>query len=430
MKRYTLILGTAVAASLLSTPLLALDRANTSQKGSLLVFPKVDVSGNHNTLIRIQNDYSDSVSLKCYWKNGTKFLRDFQLELTKFQPIWISAKDGGGTYAVPPFPVYQPAVEGQDAVPYQPEETDPDTGAVITPSQPAQPAIPAQPAQNINQDYLDKIGYTIDENGDISPSGSSEVGLPANATTAGELQCWAVGAGGEIRWNHLAGSATVVDATKGTAYDYNAWGFRCLVGGNGEECVVADAGRLDLDGAEYEACPKKLMGHFSPADEEIVDGVFVTQNELTIASCNQDLDVANQQFHFTMLSFNVWNEQEVKYTGASQCMDSWHSGLLGEMQNNGEHFTAESLMSKVARFKVKGFKSTTCEQADDEDTYEVDESIVTEDAGLLGVMATTYEFGTGTGFYDETGTSLRGVGNMNGFIAYDSDGEIEERSAR
>ncbi|ABA57483.1 hypothetical protein Noc_0973 [Nitrosococcus oceani ATCC 19707] len=382
MKHTTVMMSAVVAASLLSTSALALDRANTSEKGSLLVFPNVDVSGDRNTIIRLQNDYSDSVSLKCYWKNGTKFFTDFQIELTKFQPIWISARDGEGTYSVPPFPT------------------------------------------SANQDYLDKIGHS---GGPYATP--SRVTLPEHARTAGELQCWAVDGGGasEIRWNHLAGSATVVDASQGTAYQYNAWGFRCLVGGNGDACVVADAGQLDLNGNEYEACPKKLIGHFSPA-ETALGGMQVHRNELTLASCNQDL-TQDQQFHFTKLKFNVWNEQEAKYTGAYQCMDSWHQGLLDGVQNNGRNFTASSLKTDVARFKVRGMKSSVCERADNRKTFAIDESIVTEEAGLLGVMATTYGLGESDGLA-EAGTTLHMLGQRDGFIAYDPQEVIEERPAR
>ncbi|ADJ29211.1 hypothetical protein [Nitrosococcus watsonii] len=408
MKRYAVIMGTVVAASLLSTSALALDRGNTSEKGSLLVFPNVDVSGNRNTIIRIQNDYSDSVSLKCYWKNGTKFFADFQIELTKFQPIWISAKDGRGTYNVTPFPDFT------------------------------------------NQAYLDNIGvgYQGPEENSINGGRNhrgvrpSQVLLPDNAKEAGELQCWAVDSSGasEIRWNHLVGTATVVDASKGTAYEYSAWGYRCLVGNNGDSCVTAEAGKLNLDGAEYEACPKKLIGHFSPAGTS-VGNLHVRQNELTIASCNQDLS-QDQQFHFTKLKFNVWNEQEVKLTGAYQCIDSWHQLLLSGVQNNGRNFSASG--TNVARFKVKGVKSSVCERPDAPRTPFVDESIVTEDAGIMGVLATTYGFGKGiplgdddddsenggSGGLAESGSTLHMLGQLPGFIAYDAEEPIEERPAR
>lgn len=382
MKHTPVMMSAVVAASLLSTSALALDRANTSEKGSLLVFPKVEVTGERNTIIRLQNDYSDSVNLKCYWKNGTKFFTDFQIKLTKFQPIWISARDGNGTYQVPPFPT------------------------------------------STNEAYLEKIGLRGGEH--ATPS---RVTLPENAQSAGELQCWAVDSAGgsEIRWNHLAGSATVVDASQGTAYKYNAWGFRCLVGGNGEECVVANAGQLDLNGSEYEACPKKLIGHFSPAGQEI-GGVYVHQNELTLASCNQDL-TQDQQYHFSFLKFNVWNEQEAKYTGAYQCVDSWHAGLLDGIQNNGGNFSAGSLKTDVARFKVKGMKGSVCERSDNHKTFDVNESIVTEEAGLLGVLATTYGFGESQGVA-EAGTTLHMLGEMSGFITYDPQDVVEERPAR
>lgn len=76
---------------MLSASALGVDRANTGQKGSLLVFPKIDVSAGRDTLVRIENSYSASVDVKCYWQNGTKHYSDIQFELTKFQPFVIIA---------------------------------------------------------------------------------------------------------------------------------------------------------------------------------------------------------------------------------------------------------------------------------------------------------------------------------------------------
>jgi hypothetical protein len=83
----------AAATATLSTSAFALDRANTAQKGSLLVFPKVDVSPGRDTLIRIENGYYAGVDVKCYWQNGTKQSSDFQFKLTKFQPYVIIASE-------------------------------------------------------------------------------------------------------------------------------------------------------------------------------------------------------------------------------------------------------------------------------------------------------------------------------------------------
>ena len=45
--------------------------ANNSNKGSLLVFPRIDVSGRHcDTLITLVNDSSIDVNVKCYYRTS------------------------------------------------------------------------------------------------------------------------------------------------------------------------------------------------------------------------------------------------------------------------------------------------------------------------------------------------------------------------
>jgi hypothetical protein len=99
------IWGTSLSVALLSTSAFAVAPiGNTTQKGSLLIFPRIDVSGNKDTLIRITNDYSKPVQLKCYFMDIDKNKVDFEFKLTMNQPFWFKASDGEGTLPVQPFP--------------------------------------------------------------------------------------------------------------------------------------------------------------------------------------------------------------------------------------------------------------------------------------------------------------------------------------
>ncbi len=87
--------------------------ANTSQKGSLLIFPKIvtfisseTVRPVLDTFISIGNDYYTDVWVKCYWVNEYQDIEDFMFRLTPNQPIVFSALYGGdpqGFVTVPPF---------------------------------------------------------------------------------------------------------------------------------------------------------------------------------------------------------------------------------------------------------------------------------------------------------------------------------------
>jgi hypothetical protein len=89
--------------------------ANTNQKGSLLIWPKIMTEGNEttnevlvDTIVYLSNDYFTEVNVKCYWVDENQDISDFQLRLTPNQPILFSAFGGsdfetGGGVTVPPF---------------------------------------------------------------------------------------------------------------------------------------------------------------------------------------------------------------------------------------------------------------------------------------------------------------------------------------
>src|SRR5208283_4157350 len=129
---------------------------NTNQQGSVLIFPKIDVTGATDTLISLSNGNDEAVNVECYWVDSTQVPNDFMFTLTANQPIAFSAK--GGLYYVfdilgQPYPVTIP------------------------------------PFNTAN-------------------------------SCVGELKCWATDAGGanQIAWNYLTGSAKVINYEYYTAY--------------------------------------------------------------------------------------------------------------------------------------------------------------------------------------------------------------------
>jgi hypothetical protein len=333
-----LICGAVLAAATLSTSAFALDRANTAQKGSLLVFPKVDVSPGHETLIRINNGYNQGIDVKCYWQNGTKQTSDFGFKLSKYEPKVIIATE-------------------------------------------------------------------------TFPSGFGPNPLPG-PLDRGELKCWAVSNDGqtEVSWNHLYGSATIIDFEGSTAHEYTAWAFRCLAeAGNAKAVCGTTPGVLLLDGVEYDRCPKSLTAGFSPSGA--FGGLF-SGNVLYIATCNQDMR-QDRSLYFTKLDYTVWRADEQQYTGAYTCIDSWHEEDLDTVQNNPQNFS-QFILGDVARFVVKGHASTACNP--------YISPYVTSEAGLLGVIAT--QIGPNT-----AATNLVGFGERDGFVAYDTAEPIAELPA-
>jgi hypothetical protein len=326
---------------------------NTTQKGSLLIFPRVDVSPGRTTIIRITNAVSAVVDVKCYFMDVEKNKVDFQVRFTENQPFWFDVGSGEGTKTVQSFPTF---------------------GGHYT----------------------------------------------------GELKCWAVNDNGtrQISWNHLVGSATVFDFENSAAYEYNAWAFQALRPQG--ETVGSEQGRLKLNGVDYDLCPRRLLGNFAPVGRfaqygEDGDSVFYEDTELTVASCKQDL---RQDFEWraTKLAFNVWNEDEVKFTGAHECADSWHETLLSEVETAGQNFLAAFLKTDSAYYRVEGIKSTVCDNV-------VHPGTLTKPTGLTGVQVTLLELNsaTGTRGFAKAGTTLHGGGTMPGFILWDPSDESEKR---
>ena len=312
------------------------DVTNTINKGSVLFFPSIDIEGSKDTIIRLQNDYSEDVAVKCNWKNGTKFHVDFQFVVTKSQPVWFSAKHGSGsTNGTSPFPT---------------------------------------------------------DEGPLCCQGDGRFYRPYQ----GELMCWAVNVNGsaQVAWNHLAGSATVIDYANLTAYEYNSWNFRAVdlsdpapgkPRARQEGSIVGNPGSIRFNGVDYDACPQYLIGHFSPrgyvlnpgpdADTEVLTG----PTRLVVASCRQDVRQAPRE-KFTKLRFYVTNGEEAGFSGSWHCMDSWADFALDEIDNARSNMTFGTLKTATARFMMQGVEDrTVCRPY-------LPRKATAEAAGVIGIM--------------------------------------------
>jgi hypothetical protein len=289
--------------------------SNTTNEGSVLVFPYIDVSEHKDTIIRLQNNYDDIAYVQCYWKNGSKFSNGFGFRLTSGQPISFTAKTGNGI--APPFP----QTAGRLAV--FPKFQVYDRGELK--------------CWAVNDTYSQ-----------------------------------------QVYWNHLVGSATVFDYAAQAAWEYSPWHFRALAktGEPGktlsEGAPVGKAGVIRLNGEEYDACPAYLLGHFSPTDPAsqaemvgvVADGSLKDgRTKLVVATCQQDFR-QDKKLSYTKLRFDLWNEDEVRFGQPFHCMNSWAEVYLGSgpygVDEGADLFDSETLATSVARFRVEGVESKAC----------------------------------------------------------------------
>lgn len=207
------------------------ERASISNKGSLLVWQKVELRWNsfgeliQDSFITIANDNPGEVKVQFYFVQG-----DGPLDPVIVQGQLIERAHPGWNWVD-----NQITLTGDESAYWsvargQPKGVSPFT--ILDPGPPAgRPDLdPFNPGGRILRGYV--VGWAVND------------------------------AGREIRWNHLTGSAMILHYGNGTALDYESTAFRCLAGvAEGEE-PDGNPGDLHLDGIEYSTAPNTLILDF------------------------------------------------------------------------------------------------------------------------------------------------------------------------
>jgi hypothetical protein len=356
------VLGAAAMAALLAGPALAAQNvANTSQKGSLLIWPLVTVDPNEgrqqSTLIEISNDAAATVHVECEYINERKARVNFDFDLTGKQTASWDVYTRKGDQVTPP----------------------------------------------------------------LFPLGTGNPPFPGNIYR-GELVCFATNPGREfqIAWNHLTGTAIVRSGDE--AGKYNAWAFAARNAGGvaAPNLVTQSHGRpgvLRLTGANidgvYDACPAYNIANFMPNGAEL-GGITAVRNDLAVVSCWQDLR-ERYRINTTKLEFTIWNSLEHSFTGTHYCADSITSLRLSPYTPylvNGDNFEYDVLRTPNARFQVRGVKaSPPCPDG-------------TITSGLLGVLLTQLDTSDSEGTEATVGNTLHGAGAYPGMVVWDPSGSV------
>ncbi|MHC5001824.1 MAG: hypothetical protein ACYTJ0_01755 [Planctomycetota bacterium] len=335
-----------------------------SEKGSLLVFSKIELRWNtagnvvQDTFVSIINDYPEDVHVQMYFVNGDP--------PTALDPGWNWVDNG--IELTGNEPAYWSALTGQ------PKGVSPFT--------------------------------VLDADGRPCPDGSGDFCL------RGYILAWAVNAAGEeIKWNHLAGTATLVNYRDSYAWEYNACAFAAADQALPNGAELGTPGVLMLDGTEFASVPDLLLMDFyaagstpfaaggAPAD-------IVAQTDLTLHPADADLRQETEGPVTTKASFSIWNENEVKFSGTDRCITCWDQTLLRDY-DLPNHFLRENLQTDKGRARIDGLESQLCPDS--------------QEAALLGVIARFLSFDGDTSFA-ASGTNLHGAGIQGAAIRYDTGG--------
>lgn len=339
-------------------------RVSTSRKGSLLIFPKVEVrwdaSGNlvQDTFIELSNNYPEDVNVLLYLVVGDvdNVWGSSRIQLTSNEPAYWSMLTGAP----------KGVISFSNFIPFRSPDDDP----------------------------LNPGGFRL----------------------RGYLLAWAVnnvGAGQEIRWNHLSGKATLVNTGTKTSWEYRPYSFRALDQGGsvhqGDQTGTPLV--LNLDGEEYDECFDMLLLDFFATDSDALSGsmgqdvIVRTDTDLTLLPVDIDLRTSgNTGPTTTKATFQIWNMNEWMFSGTHRCVTGWDQSFLSDY-DDPNHFLLENIQADKGKARIDGNASMICPES--------------EDAPLVGVEMRLLTFGTGPIFWlswAATGRSLVGMGVEPGII--------------
>ncbi len=385
----------AVVIALVSTSAISATKlGGVTQKGSLLIFPRVEAlapsngaSGFSDTYISITNDSSKPVILQCYW--GT----------TEQQGEAGSVGLGGNAAPNRIAKAARAAIRNNHYM---------DFSFKLTKNQPA-----TFWAGDLSEMASDAHAIATGFGKLASTKNTPQFNNFQDGTLAntGELRCWAINNVGtkEIHHNHLTGKATIVSfapdksasvpTAAGQAHEYNAWAFQAYYQGSNDikhtSRPLPTPGQLDLDGKEYDLCPNALIGQFMPVGHMLGSGK--TRTQISVANCHADLR-QDGDAHITQLTYTVYNANEVKFSGSNECMGAWHESDLGKAF---PHFTYRTLKTDSAYFVARPTASRLCNQGSQSAVMEKDIEV----SSIIGVQVNDVG-----GFY-QASSNLVGLGN-------------------
>lgn len=355
--RNALLAALALGAA---APAWAQNRADSSLKGSLLYYTKIELrwvrtdAGGYqlvqDTFLSILNDLAQDVDVQFYFVNGDTptlpvFLGDppvqverahkgwnwvdCQFTLTANQPAYFAASTGLPTFSTDgpgTPPARDPMCQPFDTLdpgfpPGRPDPDDPRSGRVLR-------------------------GFAI---------------------------AWAVTATNDhvnrqIRWNHLSGSAVLVNYRLATAAEYSAWAFQALGASDnpdnpqGNGLPVGVPGIINLNGQEYAWAPERLLFDFYATGSTALSGQLATvriDTDLTIHPVSADLRQDGNGRVTSKAVFDIWNQNEVRFSGTEKCISCWDQTLVSRYPAPN-HMLRQNLQTDKGKSRVNGVGSAIC----------------------------------------------------------------------
>jgi hypothetical protein len=388
-------------------------RTSTVKKGSLLIFPKVELrwddSGKltQETILTLVNDFTRDVHVKLYFVNGDAptdavYADDLQqilverahngwnnvdcaIELTGNESTYLMMSNGVG--GCQRFTILDPG-----SPPGRPN-SEPDGGRVL-------------------RGFV--IAFAVDENQ------------------------------AEISFNHLSGHADLVHYGLRSAWEYQAYSFQAMNQSVGAP-TDTKPGQLNLDGVEYDYSFNTLLFDFFAVGSTAFSTSGVTvmlDTDLTLMPASVDLRQDSCGPITTKAHFDIWNANEDFRSGTTRCITCWDQTLLSAYSvDNGldNNFILGDLGTDKGKARIDGVASFDCDNLfvppDLDDAilqyflllregcnYTINDS---QHVSLLGVAAKILSFSGGATGRTWAGMNLVGAGQEPAQILYDIPGGPE-----
>lgn len=312
--------------------------ASTSQKGSLLIYPKIelkwqiDFDGDgssydpvgdlvQDTFVTLSNDGLQDIEIILFYVDG-----DPELD--------ASSNPDGITY-----PGWVPFYNDSFLTKNQPSYWSAATG-------------------NPGPDFAGLGPFYLDLGPGPGRPDMNSADPASNRVSRGYLVVFAVdfndnGAQHQMVWNHLYGDATIVNYLLGTASEYTAWAFRAY---GADRELLGDCGDIEI-GSDYDYAPGELHLNFY-ADGNVPDQWSIQNiiTELTLHLVDLDVRQETQGPGITKATFFIHNQEESSKS-ADYCVNCWISVPLGSIASV---FKPNFLQSDMGKARIDGLQSFLC----------------------------------------------------------------------
>lgn len=393
------ILGTTLtgvaAAMILGAPAFAdQDRVSATEKGSLVIFSKIEIrwSGQapndliQDTFLQLSNDNENPVKVQIYVVNGDAPLDADPVTGERAHPGWNAFN--GTENLTANQPICWSAADGGPFAPF-------------TSLDPGDP--PGRPAMDGTDDRV----------------------------LRGFAYAWAIDADGdEIEHDHLFGNGLLVNYADSTAWEYNTYAHQVNNG-----AIVQD-GVLNLDGNEYSPAFNRLVFNFVAWDSDyysqgVAGAQVVADLDITLHPVSVDLRQEGDGPITTKADIFVWNENENEFSEMHRCITCWDQ-TLGSLYTADAlgvpNFFGPAIGTDCGYARVDGVESNLCDidvDLTDGPIGAHPNDVESVDAALLGVAARLLEINGMNGTRAASGYNMVGTGTQAAVVQYDRTGGSE-----